>query len=363
MCIAIANKKNKPLSDQEIINCWENNSDGAGILYKQNGKLKIFKEMNSVDKYLKKYKKLITQSNCVLHFRISTHGGVNEKNCHPFFVNHKLGFAHNGVISGYGTKVKDQSDTYSFNQFILKKLPEGFQNNEAICEMLSDVIGYSKLVFMDIDENFTIINPQKGKWDEEKENWYSNDSYKRVNNYVWAGNKKVYKDQGKKSNNGLTKTTGRHTVCSIPTDTNKKLLKSTYDRDTFQVMDVTQEGLRAWKWGGAIPDDVVATWDEDYQAYVESVVDQEDLTWWEQNIETIGTQMYIDMYELFEQVPTEVWDRPEPLQEARMYIVRYVDPDAQTSTSMNLGIAINLLLKRYQVQDKITFEQCVEMMV
>ena len=204
MCIAIANLQSQPLSQEQIENCWSNNGDGAGILYKEGGRLKIYKNLKSVKKFYKKYTKVIEQSNCLIHFRISTAGGVNTKNCHPFFVDKDLGFIHNGVISGWGNKVDGQSDTYSYNKEVLGKLPKGFQKNDAICELIGSDIGTgSKFAFMDKTGEFTIIGANRYRAHYgENGNWYSNDSYKEVKNFVYAGNKKVMKNT---TNTKLTK--------------------------------------------------------------------------------------------------------------------------------------------------------------
>jgi hypothetical protein len=57
---------------------------------------------------------------------------------------------------------------------------------------ISEYIGYSKLIFLDSKDKYTIINEEMGKWTDG--NWYSNDSYKEYNNYVYYGNTKVSKD-------------------------------------------------------------------------------------------------------------------------------------------------------------------------
>ena len=42
-------------------------------------------------------------------------------------------------------------------------------------ELIENVIGYSKLVFLDNKGNFNIMNEEKGHWHNKV--WYSNDSY------------------------------------------------------------------------------------------------------------------------------------------------------------------------------------------
>lgn len=178
MCIAILNTKGK-LTEQTFANCWANNPHGGGIAWASGGKVHTFKEMKSVKIMYDKYVELRDQfpdANLLIHFRIATHGRINETNCHPFKVNNKLAFIHNGMISSPALgNSPDFSDTYLFNQLILQKLPKNFIHNEAILSMMSDFIGYSKLIFLDSNNDWCIVNESMGIWDGE--NWYSNDSY------------------------------------------------------------------------------------------------------------------------------------------------------------------------------------------
>jgi hypothetical protein len=70
-----------------------------------------------------------------------------------------------------------------------------FKHNFLACDMskyfISEYIGYSKLLFLDADDKYTIINEELGKWADG--NWYSNDSYKQYNDYSYYGNVKVSK--------------------------------------------------------------------------------------------------------------------------------------------------------------------------
>lgn len=189
MCIAILNTKQTTLKKQLLRNCWENNGDGAGILYINNdNKLEFFKEMNDFNTFYDKYidvRSKYGKRNMVLHFRISTHGKVNTTNCHPFIVNDSLGFVHNGMIYDVPTST-EYSDTYMFNESILKNFVSGFEYNETIMEMLEVFIGSgSKLVFLNDNNDFFIVNEQAGHWNLGC--WFSNSSYKQVNDWVDFG--------------------------------------------------------------------------------------------------------------------------------------------------------------------------------
>lgn len=194
MCIAILNKKEATLKRELLKNCWDNNGDGAGLLYIDNKKqMKTFKELKSFDVFYQEYsrvKKSYGKRNIVLHFRISTHGKIDETNCHPFLVNDNLGFVHNGMIYDVPTS-KDYSDTYMFNEVVLKNFTEGFEYNEIILDMLEGFIGSSKLVFLNSNNDYAIVNEKAGHWANGC--WFSNGSYKYVSNYVDYGGTKVYR--------------------------------------------------------------------------------------------------------------------------------------------------------------------------
>lgn len=191
MCIAILNIK-KTLPKSYLENSFYNNDQGAGLLYVKDNELKVFKTYDEklfIKEYFAVRKQIKTP--IVLHFRIAT-SGFSEYNLHPFLVNKNLGFVHNGVICGLGNK--DFSDTYQFNE-MLKKLPKGFLRNHVIKELICNYIGTDKLVFLDTNNEWNIINENRGHWYDG--NWFSNSSYVEKNDYVWAGNKKVSKQSEK----------------------------------------------------------------------------------------------------------------------------------------------------------------------
>lgn len=200
MCIAILNKKTA-LSIETIQNSWDNNNQGGGLLYVESGILTSFKTFD-YNEFIQKYYDVRgnISTPIVLHFRIATSGMSKENtdNLHPFFVNSGLAFVHNGVISGLGNK--KHSDTNQFNSQILQKLPINFLQNSGIIELIKNRIGYSKLIFLDNKNKYTIINDNLGHWDQSG-NWFSNDSYKSWNDFEYYGNKKVSKKQQKATKN------------------------------------------------------------------------------------------------------------------------------------------------------------------
>lgn len=180
MCIAILNTKGT-ISKDTLLTCWNNNNDGAGMIYTTlNNELKTYKELTNFEKFYNEYKKqrkANKDSNFVLHFRIATSGKIDLNNCHPFKVNKNLAFVHNGMID-IEPLSNAVSDTFTFNESIIKNLGNNFLYNEAIIRLIETYIGYSKLIFLNSFNEAFIINEELGVWD--KDNWYSNTTYKTI---------------------------------------------------------------------------------------------------------------------------------------------------------------------------------------
>ena len=176
MCIAIMKSANKKISKSTLRRCYDANPDGAGFMYAEDKKLVVKKGYFTFKEFYKEYKPH-GDKQALIHFRIKTHGPIDKDNCHPFLVNNSLGFIHNGIISGYGSNIK--SDTIEFNESILQKIVSKHGNNslfdDPMVELIENVIGYSKLVFLDRHGNYKIMNETKGNWSDGV--WYSNGSW------------------------------------------------------------------------------------------------------------------------------------------------------------------------------------------
>ena len=177
MCIAIYKPKNKTISEATLAECFRSNRDGAGFMYVENKQVHIQKGFFTFAEFYEAY---VPHENkqCLIHFRIKTHGPVAEENCHPFEVNQSLGFIHNGIISGFGST--EHSDTRDFNAKILQPLVAKWGNlslfQPAIKSLIEARIGYSKLAFLDRHGNVNIFNEDKGVWEDGV--WYSNTSFR-----------------------------------------------------------------------------------------------------------------------------------------------------------------------------------------
>jgi predicted glutamine amidotransferase len=151
------------------------NIHGAGIAWTEHGKLYVEKGFMDWPTF-KEFWEARDWSDvpAIVHFRIATHGKIDEDNTHPFWVfPGKLAFAHNGIMS-FTKEFETISDTQVFNRYILKQLPRNFLSNSGIRVMMEDYIGtYNKLVFLDNEGSLDIFNESCGEWLEDG-CWFSN---------------------------------------------------------------------------------------------------------------------------------------------------------------------------------------------
>lgn len=208
MCVVVFKPKGQKLPDEKRLRaCFRTNPDGAGYMYPVNGKVKIKKGFMEFDKFydslLKDYGDNGDEKDFVLHFRISTQGGINKQCCHPFPVSKKmedlyktecesnLGVAHNGIISltseySYGYYSTDKygvtsyhkerdvsySDTMKFitNYLSLILKNKRDMSDSANFELIEKLIGTTnKLAIMSITETKLV-----GSFEELDGIYYSN---------------------------------------------------------------------------------------------------------------------------------------------------------------------------------------------
>jgi predicted glutamine amidotransferase len=189
MCIAILNKKST-LTIDTIKNSFDNNRDGGSITYIENGKIEVYKELsfNNVNSFYSKYVDIRknTEFPIMLHFRIGTSGGKNEKNLHPFFVNQNLALVHNGIFDIPEIN-SEYSDTWHFAMFLrkFKKHDRILKNGTIENSVINNMIDTSKVIFLQNNGSFHIMNEKLGHWDNDT--WYSNYTYESCDYYNIGG--------------------------------------------------------------------------------------------------------------------------------------------------------------------------------
>ena len=193
MCIAIY----KPIgvdfpSKKRLKTCFRNNPHGAGFMVASDGKVIIHKGFMEFSNFWTALRESRAEygdtSAYVMHFRISTQGGVRADGCHPFPLSAEMGelrkldtecdigIAHNGIISltsGFG-KV-DYSDTMKFITDYLSLIikDRGYFKDDDTLELIDRLCG-SRLAILDSRGHCELIG--KG-WELVDGVWYSNNSY------------------------------------------------------------------------------------------------------------------------------------------------------------------------------------------
>lgn len=195
MCIAIYKPAGvKFPSKKTLKTCFYNNPDGAGYMYADGDAVHIEKGFFTFAAFWKALQATRATAGdsapFVLHFRISTQGGIRADCCHPFPLSSNMdalrelstvapvGVAHNGIISltsSYSRAV-DYSDTM---EFITEYLSLIIQNektptNRKTLELIAKLCE-SRLAILDARGVCRLIGDG---WREDGGVWYSNGSYK-----------------------------------------------------------------------------------------------------------------------------------------------------------------------------------------
>lgn len=180
MCLAIFQPQGLLIPKEHFHTGWDNNHDGAGLLYHNGKHLDSFKVLRDFKEFLDAYEEANAkaQSGVITHFRRASVGTIDLDNCHPF-VYSNLGFVHNGTIYNQWYK-GDKSDTFWFGENIMSKLSLKVLRNKAVAELLRTYIGKSKLIIMDQQGATRIVNPEMGE--VNKGIWYSNGEYRMLRN-------------------------------------------------------------------------------------------------------------------------------------------------------------------------------------
>lgn len=189
MCIICYKPKNVNLP-KTLQTCWNNNPDGCGYCFPENGKVIIkkgFMTFSDFEKSLQEFQKThdLKKTPMLFHFRITTHGGTCKEYTHPFPVSDNLNtltakksksdfaICHNGIIDNFGNK--KISDTAQYVQKVVSPLFEiaGGNITDNLCNIIENTISGSRFAIMSKAGKVNLI----GNWYEYDGSWYSNLNY------------------------------------------------------------------------------------------------------------------------------------------------------------------------------------------
>ena len=186
MCLIIKTDTPKQLSLQLLETAYNNNSDGFGVMFFNQGKLHtqkiVPKTFKDIEKLWSKYNNLDVPMG--LHFRFNTNGDTARSMSHPFQVLSKakgddrdMWVMHNGPQLPTPMIDDNKSDTHQFVKWVLR--PQLSANPKLLYnaewqEMIEDLIGSDKLLFLDgKTKEFVIYNEDEGK-EVDNIGWLSN---------------------------------------------------------------------------------------------------------------------------------------------------------------------------------------------
>lgn len=186
--------------------------DGFGIAYRENGRLVTEKFGPHEAKRFRKALKRVDRecrSEYVAHWRFATHGPKDQAHAHPYEYVHPVDgrvlVFHNGVIDIATTPA--QSDTEVFTLQVLAQLPSRWWENPALMFLVTEAIGWSKLVIMTDDATYN-LHDSRGSWDGGI--WYS--SSHRPTPSTYRGPTTNYAAYGSYRSTASTSYTGKTTT-------------------------------------------------------------------------------------------------------------------------------------------------------
>ncbi len=196
MCIAIYKPQGTAFPNKKTLErCFKRNPDGAGFMVAKGDEVEIHKGFMGFRSFWKTLRDARTKYGddkaYVLHFRISTQGGVRPDGCHPFplsgkmqdmrklYANADIGVAHNGIIeltSSYSRHPLDYSDTMEFITEYLSLIirDREYYKEQATLTLIEKLCG-SRLAILDGAGHCELIG---SGWEEYEGVWYSNSSYR-----------------------------------------------------------------------------------------------------------------------------------------------------------------------------------------
>lgn len=187
MCLLVFMPEGITASKESLENASWYNDDGFGWAIRTPDKILVGKHMD----FYKAYEEFTAarssyNGDALFHLRITTQGGTNLDNCHPFYVgkDQLSVVAHNGMLPVDDDKT-GRSDTRIFAESLLPKRGGiSFLNGEQSLADLEKWAEGSKLVFLTANPaskwRYVIANMDLGHWGTgaDENVWFSNSSYK-----------------------------------------------------------------------------------------------------------------------------------------------------------------------------------------
>jgi len=191
MCVILFKKIGCPRIKEEYLETsWKSNNDSAGLAVALNGELIVqnFLKYSEFREALEPYMDMDIPT--LIHFRAASNmTTANDIRCaHPFKISDTSCFAHNGnfsTLSKHPNSHKQQSflsDTHNFNELIAKDMNSVYPDwwlNPGLFWLLENTVGKTnRVVFLNNNGDYRIVNEEEGIWEPDGDLWFSNNMYK-----------------------------------------------------------------------------------------------------------------------------------------------------------------------------------------
>lgn len=142
MCVIIYKPAGVAMPDPKIIEAAAKaNPHGFGFVSDR-----FFYKGLSLNSFKRQLANVGEDENCIMHFRLATHGSIKKANCHPFNID-GVYFAHNGILDITPRGDKTDSET-AFREVIYPAIAAYGLNSQEAEQAINSIIGYSKFAIM-----------------------------------------------------------------------------------------------------------------------------------------------------------------------------------------------------------------------
>lgn len=192
MCLIIEQKRGDSLTQAEVFDIYSRNRDGFGAMWRDPaGKVRTWRGVPRDAAQAWEWYRSWSGVDCVLHWRMATHGSVRTTNAHPFTIDTKkhgtIAIVHNGIVPGYGrrpskTDPHGLSDTAHYVDSVIRPIAEygGIGAVLSARAALAGLLGGSVLVVAgDGVDGWHRIHAGPSHGVEWSDRWYSN-------TYAWS---------------------------------------------------------------------------------------------------------------------------------------------------------------------------------
>lgn len=182
MCLLAVAPRKAAIPHDHLVNAYDHNSDGFGIMYAKGGRVVWEKKLAGFSEFAPMWDRVPENKSVAVHFRFGTSGGKSDDTCHPFAVltmeehGRDLYLMHNGVLSHPFRGEAKKSDTMQFVEMLrtlLVKDPDALRN-PALVALLERDIGSNKMVLLEGNGRWHYLNKEEGKTHKSGV-WYSNE--------------------------------------------------------------------------------------------------------------------------------------------------------------------------------------------